>query len=151
MALTPESSAGYMTNLAARLFAHVIDERLRPLGVSSGQLPVFFALARGGALTQKALAQAAAIEQPTMAATLSRMERDGLIRRRPDPNDGRSALIALTPAALKKAKAVEEAVQSGNAKALAGLDEATQRAFLETLAKIVRALAADADGNRTKK
>jgi MarR family transcriptional regulator for hemolysin len=151
MTITPEASAGYMTNFAARLFARVIDERLRPLGVSSGQLPVFFALANGGALTQRALALAAAIEQPTMAATLSRMERDGLIRRRPDPNDGRSALIALTPAALKKVKAVEEAVQAGNAKALAGLDETARRAFLETLTKIVRALAADADGNRTRK
>src|ERR1700730_12749653 len=115
MPLRSEASAGYMTNLAARLFARAIDERLRPLGVSSGQLPVFFALAGGGALRQTALAQAAAIEQPTMAATLSRMERDGLIQRRPDPSDRRSALIVLTAAALKKAKAVEDAVRSVNA------------------------------------
>jgi MarR family transcriptional regulator for hemolysin len=140
-----------MTNIAARLFARVIDERLRPLGVSSGQLPVFFALADGGAMTQTTLAQTAAIEQPTMAATLSRMERDGLIRRRPDPNDGRSALIALTPAALKKVKTVEEAVQFGNAKALAGLDKAAQRAFLEALANIVHALETDESRAKNKK
>ena len=140
MTLAREASAGYMTNLAARLFARAIDERLRPLGVSSGHLPVFFALANGGALTQTALAQAAATEQPTMAATLSRMERDGLIRRRPDPRDGRSALIVLTPVALKKVKAVENAVQSVNEKALANLDEGARDPFLEALAKVVRAL-----------
>ena len=114
MSLIREVSAGYMTNLAARLFARAIDDRLRCLGVSSGHLPVFFALADGGGLTQTALAQAAAIEQPTMAATLSRMERAGLILRRPDPRDGRSALIFLTPAALEKARVVEEAVKSIN-------------------------------------
>jgi DNA-binding MarR family transcriptional regulator len=142
MTLVPEASAGYMTNLAARLFARAIDERLRPLGVSSGQLPVFFALADGGARTQTALAQAAEIEQPTMAATLARMERDGLIQRRPDPADRRSARIVLTPAALKKVKAVEAAVQSVNAAALAGLDETAQRALLDALATVAHALGA---------
>jgi MarR family transcriptional regulator, transcriptional regulator for hemolysin len=145
MTLTREASAGYMTNFAARLFARAIDERLRPLGVSSGHLPVFFALAEGGALTQTALAQAAAIEQPTMAATLSRMERDGLIERRPDPRDGRSALVSLTAAALKKVKAVENAVRSVNAEALAALDEGAQSAFLAALGKIVRRLESRAD------
>jgi MarR family transcriptional regulator for hemolysin len=142
MPLVPEASAGYMTNLAARLFARAIDERLRPLGVSSGQLPVFFALADGAALTQTALAEIAEIEQPTMAATLARMERGGLIQRRPDPADRRSAQIVLTPAALKKAQAVETAVQSINAAALAGLDEPAQRAFLDALANVARALGA---------
>jgi DNA-binding MarR family transcriptional regulator len=144
MSLARQASAGYMTNFAARLFARAIDERLRPLGISSGQLPVFFALADGGALTQKALAQMAAIEQPTMAATLSRMERDGLIGRRSDPDDRRSALVSLTPAALKKVKAVEGAVQAINANALAELDEAARSAFLDALAKVVRALGASA-------
>ena len=73
--------------------------------VAAGYLPVFFALAA----TQTALASLAAIEQPTMAATLTRMERDSLIHRRPDPQDGRSSLISLTPVALKKVNAVEAA------------------------------------------
>ncbi|WP_216073103.1 MarR family transcriptional regulator, partial [Acinetobacter nosocomialis] len=63
-----------MTNWAARLFARAIDRRLKLIGVSSGHLPVFFALGDGSALSQKALTEAAAIEQPTMAATLTRME-----------------------------------------------------------------------------
>jgi DNA-binding MarR family transcriptional regulator len=140
MTLSRETSAGYMTNLVARLFARAIDQRLRDLGVSSGQLPVFFALAGGAALTQTALARAASIEQPTMAATLARMARDGLIERRSDPRDGRSALISLTPAAVEKAKAVEAAVHAINGAALAGLDEAARAAFLEALATIARSL-----------
>lgn len=140
-----DASAGYMTNLAARLFARAVDDALRDLGVSAGYLPVYFALSDGAALTQTALAKAAVIEQPTMAATLTRMERDGLIQRRPDPNDGRSALISLTPAALKKVRAVEDAVRKVNERALAALNEKQRVAYMASLETIVRALQGTGD------
>ncbi|MBD8908101.1 MarR family winged helix-turn-helix transcriptional regulator [Methylorubrum zatmanii] len=130
-----------MTNWAARLFARAIDRRLKSAGISSGQLPVFFALGQGEALTQKALTHAAAIEQPTMAATLSRMERDGLICRRPDPADGRSALISLTPAGLEKVEVVRTAIASVNAAAISGLSPEEQTAYLAAIQTIVTALA----------
>ena len=133
-------SSGYMTNWAARLFARAIDRRLKEFGVSSGQMPVFFALGDGAALSQKALAAIASIEQPTMAATLSRMERDGLIERRPDPRDGRSQLVALTPQAMEKALKVKEAGMSVNAVALADLTEAEREQFLELLGKVIASL-----------
>lgn len=138
--LEREKSAGYMTNWAARLFAREIDRRLKPLGLSSGQLPVFFALGGGAALTQKRLAEIAGIEQPTMAATLSRMERDGLIARTPDPRDRRSALVSLTPLALEKARAVAEATSAVNAQALSGLTEQDCEQFLGMLRSIVTRL-----------
>lgn len=133
-------SAGYMTNWAARAFARAIDRRLKDLGLSSGYMPVFFALADGTALTQKALAEMAAIEQPTMAATLKRMERDGLVARRPDPADGRSALMVLTPYALEMAADVKKAAAEVNQTALSVLTETERAAYLDMLARIVAAL-----------
>lgn len=133
-------SAGYMTNWAARLFARAIDRRLRPLGLSSGQLPVFFALAQGEPMSQTALARIAGIEQPTMGATLSRMERDGLIERRPDPGDRRSALISLTPAALDKVAAIQEAIVAVNTQALAGLKPEQREAYLAALGSVAASL-----------
>jgi len=50
-----------------------------------------------------------------MTATLTRMERDGLVSRRPNPEDGRSTLVALTPLALGKLPAVAEATATINA------------------------------------
>jgi MarR family transcriptional regulator for hemolysin len=135
-----QSSAGYMTNLAARLFAREVDRKVRELGVSAGYLPVLFALADGKALTQTSLANVAAIEQPTMAATLTRMERDGLVQRRPDPDDGRSSLISLTSAAQKKVRAVEAAVSKVNERALSGLPDKERVAFMGALEAIVRSL-----------
>ena len=133
-------SAGYMTNWAARLFARAIDQRLKAIGVSSGQLPVFFALAGGKALTQKELARLASIEQPTMASTLARMERDGLVERRADPNDGRSSLVSLSAKARKKAELVMQAIIEVNAGALDALPQAERTAYLDSLAKIIAAL-----------
>lgn len=138
-------SVGYMTNWAARLFARAMDRRLKPLGLSTGHLPVLFALADGGALTQKALTALAAIEQPTMAATLARMERDGLITRDRDPDDGRSMLVALTPEARSRLPAVRAAVDDINADATRGLDDAEREAVVASLARIISNLADEAD------
>lgn len=133
-------SAGYLTNWAARLFARNIDRRLKPAGLSSGQLPVLFALAGGERMTQKQLAEAAAIEQPTMAATLARMERDGLIQRETNPSDGRSTLVALTPAAARKAITLRQAIDAVNRQALAGLSPTERQALLAMLQKMIAAL-----------
>jgi DNA-binding MarR family transcriptional regulator len=141
-----DKSAGYMTNWAARLFARAIDRRLKPLGLSSAHMPVMFALGDGREMSQKALAQAASIEQPTMAATLSRMERDGLVQRRPDPGDRRAMLFSLTPRAAEKADAVHAAAVEVNQRALAGLAPQERDAFLGMLARVVAGLGEDERG-----
>jgi MarR family transcriptional regulator, transcriptional regulator for hemolysin len=132
-----EKSSGYMTNWAARLFARAIDVELKPLGLSSAYMPVIFALARGQALSQRALTEAASIEQPTMAATLSRMERDGWVMKRPDPNDRRSSLYSLTPAGMEMTEKVRAAGQAVNEAAMEGLSEAEREAYLVLLGKVV--------------
>ena len=133
-------SSGYMTNWAARLFARSIDRELRGSGISSGYMPVVFALANGAVLSQKALAEAASIEQPTMAATLSRMQRDGLVARRRNPDDGRSALFFLTPAGLEKTAAVRAAGHAVNARAMRNLSEKERALYLDLLGRVVAAL-----------
>lgn len=140
-------SSGYMTNWAARLFARAIDLRLRPLGLSSAYMPVIFALAHGQALSQRALTLAAAIEQPTMAATLKRMERDGLVTKRPDPKDGRGVLYSLSPRGMELTQKVRAAGHAVNDQAMSGLTEAERQAYLDLLGKVVANLS-DGRGER---
>jgi DNA-binding MarR family transcriptional regulator len=140
MPLQREKSAGYMVNWAARLFAREIHARISKEGLSPGHLPVFFALADGVAMTQKELAKRAAIEQPTMAATLARMERDGLIVRKADPADRRSSLVSLSPAAAKKTAAVRAAVNAVNSHALSRLSADERDAFLRMLGTVIGTL-----------
>lgn len=130
-------SAGYLTNWAARLFARALERRL---GAGVGPMPVFFALQGGKALTQKELAISATVEQPTMANTLARMERDGLIQRRPDPNDKRSALVSLTPLGAEKAEAAFEQAIALNAAAMSVLTPEERRQYYDMLHRIIAVL-----------
>lgn len=142
MTLTRETSAGYMTNWAARLFARELERQLVPTDIAPAYMPVLFALADGSTLTQKELARRAAVEQPTMAATLKRMERDAMIARTTDPEDKRSALVALTPLALGKVDAVERIVSAINDLALEQLQPEERALYLGLLGKVIGVLEA---------
>src|SRR5215207_39514 len=141
MTYVRETSAGYLTNWAARLFARAIERRLA--GGNSGPMPVFFALQDGGAMTQKELAQLAAVEQPTMANTLNRMERDGLVVRTPDPNDRRSARVSLTPLGRERTVGAFKAAVEVNGIATDALKPEEREAFYGMMRRIVAALERD--------
>jgi DNA-binding MarR family transcriptional regulator len=55
-------------------------------------------LDRGGPATSSALARQEQISPQSMGATLAGLEARGLLERRPDPADGRRAVLSLTPA-----------------------------------------------------
>ena len=133
----PKDTPGYLINRAARLIGRVADSRLKPLGLAAGQIPVLAALRDGAAMSQTALARLALIEQPTMAATLARMERDGLIERKPDAADGRSSLIRLSPTAIAKSPAVIAVLVSGREEMLAGFDDAERELLAAMMMRII--------------
>ena len=106
-------------------------------------MPVYFALQDGGAMTQKQLAQSATVEQPTMANTLARMERDGLVIRRPDPADGRSSLVSLTPLGQERAALAFAAAKDLNATSVADLSPQEREQLYDMLRRIIAALERD--------
>jgi DNA-binding MarR family transcriptional regulator len=55
-------------------------------------------LDRGGPATASALAKLEQISPQSMGATLGALEAKGLIERRPDPGDGRRAVLSVTDA-----------------------------------------------------
>jgi MarR family transcriptional regulator for hemolysin len=133
-------SMGYMMNWAARVFRRLADRRLKPLGFSSGHLPVLNALIQADGMSQKALIEVSAMEQPTMAATLARMERDGLVERRADPNDGRAVLYSLTTATIAKVPAIKAAIEQMNTEALRTLPEDQRDQFRAQLQAMIVAM-----------
>ena len=86
-----EESTAHLVSLASRLFSRALQERLGRYGVSVAQWSMLLLLWEEESLTQKELSRRQQIEEPTAARTLQRMERDGLIRRVPDQQDGRRA------------------------------------------------------------
>ena len=131
------STPGHLISLVSRGFTRLSDARLKPLGFGVGHLPVLVALRDGEASTQRDLARFARTEQPPMAQMLARMERDGLISRKPDPTDGRSQKIALTEAALARLPKAIAVLFQGNREALDGFSEAEAEQFVDMLGRLL--------------
>ena len=96
MAFNRSDSATYLAGQLAKEFARALQTRAAKLGFSAGQFPILLELWNEEGLTQKQLLERVDVEQATMANTLARMERDGLIERRPHPSDRRAQLVFLT-------------------------------------------------------
>ena len=97
---TIEDNLGYLVNRTARLMAQLMSRRLQGHGVALAQWAILLFLYARDGQTQRELSRVVAIEPPTVARTIDRMVRDGLVRREPHPHDGRATRIRLTPRAL---------------------------------------------------
>lgn len=127
----------------AKALTRVGDLRLRPLGFATAQLPVLAGLQNGNALSQAELTKLAAVEQPSMAQLLARMERDGIIRRTPDPQDGRSSLVELSDKARGDLPAGRDVIEQSNAEITEGFSKSEIQAlngFLQRILKNVEAM-----------
>jgi len=103
MGFSRTDSATYLASQLAKGFSRSLQQRAAGLGFSPGQFPILVELWAEDGLTQKQLLERVDIEQATMANTLSRMERDGLVTRVPHPSDKRAQLVHLT----EKGKAMQ--------------------------------------------
>lgn len=140
MAFEKRKSAGYLANHMARLFAQGLAARIKPLGIVPGQFAALLALWEEDGLTQKELIARLDLEQATIANTLSRMERDGLIRRTPHPSDARAQQIWLTPASMAIRQAAQNAAMNQNKLALSALSPAEQKQFINLMNRVINAM-----------
>jgi DNA-binding MarR family transcriptional regulator len=67
-------------------------------GLTAPRLSALSVIVFGGPLTLGALAAAEQVRPPTMSRLVTTLERDGLVTRAPDPDDGRQILLRATPA-----------------------------------------------------
>jgi DNA-binding MarR family transcriptional regulator len=137
MTFKKSNSAGYLANHMARLFALGLQQRINPLGIAPAQFMTLLELWDKDGLTQRELVQRIDIEQATMANTVSRMERDGLIRRKPHPKDKRAQSIFLTPKAKALKSQAVDAANKQNQRALKGLSANEQRQLLDYMQRII--------------
>ena len=140
MKFEKEKSAGYLANHMARLFAQALLERIAPLGIVPGQFPALLALWEKDGVTQKELVARLDIEQATMANTLTRMERDGLIRRTKHPSDARAQQIWLTAGAKRIRDSAYDAANAVNARALAELSAQEREFFIDCMSRVIAAM-----------
>ena len=140
MAFDKTRSAGFLANHMARLFAKGLQQNIRPLGLAPAQFMTLLALWEKDGLTQRELIERLDVEQATMANTLTRMERDGLIERRAHPEDGRSQSVHLTRKAVSLREPATDAARAVNGVALGDLSEEERLAFLDLTRRVIDSL-----------
>ncbi len=137
MTLEKTESAGYLANHMARLFAMTLAKRVQHLGLAPAQFMVLMDLWSQDGLTQAELVERIGVEQATMANTLARMKRDGLVQMRPSPSDRRAKLVFVTDAAKALEAPAKEAALAANAKALAGFSNEERQSLMSTMQKVI--------------
>jgi MarR family transcriptional regulator for hemolysin len=91
-------------------------------------------------LPPSGVAERLGVDRPTLSGVLARLERDGWLLSEPNPDDGRSRLLLLTPrseSALPELRAASDRV---SARALRGLGPEDVRRLAGMLDDIVRSL-----------
>lgn len=139
-----------MANHMARLFAQDLSGRLQPLGLAPAQLMTLLELWEEDGLTQAELIQRIDVEQATMANTLRRMERDGLIHRGPHPHDGRAQRNWLSEKAKNVRGAATNAAYTLNKTAMAALTPQEQETLLHLMRRVIETLRDAAHLEETK-
>lgn len=99
--MTPsvEREIAFTLTDVARLLKTLADQRARQYGMTRAQWAVLFRLDRSEGFKQSELAEILDLQPITLTRLLDRLAENGLIERRPDPNDRRANRLFLTPAA----------------------------------------------------
>ena len=95
-----EAEFGELINRMRRLLAENA-QRVSP-GMLPGAYKVFTTIAHRGRVAQSALADALVVDKGQLSRSVRELEHLGLIRRDPDPDDGRASILSPTPFGLER-------------------------------------------------
>src|SRR5262245_24787883 len=96
---TPLREFAFLLSDVARLLRTRADQKARQFGMTRAQWAVLARLQRSQGLKQSELAEMLDLQPITLTRLLDRLCANGLIERRPDPDDRRANRLFLTPAA----------------------------------------------------
>lgn len=146
----PELDSDVMATVGALLEAGQLLEKQRLIpfaakfGLQKGEFDVLASLRRAGApyeLTPTNLYEAMLLTSSAMTSRLDRLERAGLVERRPDPADRRGVRVRLTAKGLDLINEILPQHVANEQDALARLDVAERKELDRLLGKLIQGLA----------
>jgi DNA-binding MarR family transcriptional regulator len=132
----------YLISRASLAITNVLRRELTEAGaghVRPAYLGVLMCLWRQDGVKGVELGRCAGLEPSTITGLLDRMQRDGLLERRPDPHDRRAQRIFLTAAGREIQKPAERVVQRNLERVMAGVSELEAKQLKRTLRAILNA------------
>ena len=133
-------SLGFLFAETSRLLRTALERRIAAAGldITAAEARALVHVAAVEGSRQNVIAERMGVEPMTVCAYLDRLERLGLVERKPDPKDRRAKNVTTTDAADRLILAVREQSESLYEEMQLGLDAATRATFLEAM-KAVRA------------
>jgi DNA-binding MarR family transcriptional regulator len=116
----------------------LIAAELAPFRIGSGQYIFLMAIAGKERITQKALSKELLIDKTTTAKAISKLEAEGYVRRKSDPEDKRYHLLYLTEEGRAVVPKVQRALDHVRYKSLIGISDEEYAIMLGLLKKALR-------------
>lgn len=114
---------GFLIHDVSRLRRTVVDNALRPMGVTRSQWWVLANLSRhnGKGMMQTELAKVMDVGKVTLGGLIDRLEASGLVKRQADPTDRRAKRVVMTPKGIKLLADIQEIATEVNARIMNGI------------------------------
>ncbi|MDX6203743.1 MAG: hypothetical protein QOJ83_3243 [Frankiales bacterium] len=135
--MTGSGSTAFLVAQLGGLAAMRFGDRLAPLGLSPAQAGLLRAVGSQPGRSQQALAAELSLLPSRLVAMVDELEADGVLERRPNPNDRRHHALHLTPAGEKLLREIGKVAREHGRDFLAPLGEQDQ----ETLTRLLGRLA----------
>lgn len=131
---------GFVVSTLSRRIIWAMANKTAAHGVMPAQYPVLRCLNELKVSTQIELSRLCSIEQPSMAVTLSRMEKGGLIERKTDDSDARRKFVTLTAHGQDMLQLMTLHAHAVYELATEGLSDEEIQGFLQVCAKMTKNL-----------
>lgn len=118
-----DDTLGLLFVRVAKALRAIHERNLNAMGLYIGQERILLALADSPGMSSAGLAEALNVEPPTMTKALQRLNRAGLVERRPCHTDGRISRNFITPGAEALLPQIQSAWHSLDQRLLAGFSE----------------------------
>ncbi len=133
---------GFLLKDVTRLYTRRFEERAHALALTLPQCKALAYLANNEGVSQKRLAELAEIDPMSLVRILDRMEADGWVQRRSDPDDRRARSLAVTEKAKPLVAHIWNLAVETRGEALAGLSPEERTQLVELLERVHKNLLA---------
>ncbi|TVT19443.1 MarR family transcriptional regulator [Amycolatopsis acidiphila] len=135
---TLDTDAGFLLARAGGKAIRAVNRALEPFGLRTRHFTVLMAAAEHGGLSQRELGDLLGIDPSAVVALVDDLQRAGLVRRDPHPEDRRTRLVVLTGVGEKTFDQATEVALKVEDEAFAPLDAGERATLIELLRRIAR-------------
>jgi DNA-binding MarR family transcriptional regulator len=134
-----QQSPGFMIRI---LQLEIFDRFYRffePMNLSPVDYAILLIVRDNKTVTQSELAAVLKMQLPNLVKILTKMEQDGILKRKRSTRDRRAVELSLTPAGHKRADEADRLDQAFNKETLAALSKQERALFMQLLTRLVEA------------